>query len=447
MNITDYTAASLAAAISNGELTPTAAVTACLEKIRADKGLNNFITLCADQALKDAERIENDLKNGKREHKKLLGVPVAVKDNICAAGVQTTCASRLLGGFIPDSDAEVVARLKRAGAIIIGKTNMDEFAFGSANEYSAYGGVLNARDNNRVAGGSSGGSANAVAANEAVLALGTDTGGSVRQPASFCGVVGLKPTYGAVDRRGVIGLCPSMEQVGMLSRTCDDALLLFSVLSGRDYDDIDGKVRGITVGVAKEFLQAEKSDGVAAAFEGTIEQLKALGVNIVEVSIPSFFAGLPAYHVLSSAEAAHNFREVVKKYPHTELLGDEVKRRMLTGAVVTSGENYDKLYVKAAKVRTVITAEYDNALSVCDALISPTAATVALPIGGITDPQKEHMCDAYLAPVSLAGLPAVSVPFGSEFGLPIGVQIIGKRNAERDILNIGKALMNACFFQ
>ncbi len=443
MKIADYTAASLAAAISSGQITPTSAVTAYLERIR-DGRLNNFITVCADQALKDAEKAEQELNGGKRTDKKLLGVPVAVKDNICAAGVQTTCASRLLCDYVPDIDAEVVSRLKSAGAIIIGKTNMDEFAFGSANEYSAYGCVRNARNTDRVAGGSSGGSANAVAAGEVPLALGTDTGGSVRQPAAFCGVVGLKPTYGAIDRRGVIGLCPSMEQVGQLSKTCDDALLLFSVVSGRDgLRDIDGNVRGITVGVAKEFLQAEKSDGVAKSFDNAIRALKSIGVNIVEVSVPSFFAGLPAYHVLSSAEAVHSFKKVVAAYPHTELLGDEVKRRMLTGAVVTDGENYDNLYIKAAKVRTVITAEYDNVLSVCDALLCPTAATVAPPIGGITDPQQEHMCDSYLAPVSLAGLPAVSVPFGKENGLPIGVQIIGKRNAERDILNIGKALMNA----
>ncbi|MDE7107354.1 MAG: Asp-tRNA(Asn)/Glu-tRNA(Gln) amidotransferase subunit GatA, partial [Clostridiales bacterium] len=382
MKITNYTAVGLAAAISSGEITPTAAVIECLGKIR-DGRLNNFITVCADQALCEAERIELDIKNGKRsEGKKLLGVPVAVKDNICTAGVNTTCASRLLDGFVPDSDAEVVARLKRAGAIIIGKTNMDEFAFGSANEYSAYGRVLNARNTDRVAGGSSGGSANAVAANEVPLALGTDTGGSVRQPAAFCGVVGLKPTYGAIDRRGVIGLCPSMEQVGMLSRSCDDALLLFSVLSGRDgLNDIDGNIHGITVGVAKEFLQAEKSDGVCRAFDNAIRALKSIGVNVVEVSVPSFFAGLPAYHILSSAEAVNSFREVVKAYPHTELLGDEVRRRMLTGAVVTDGDNYDKLYINAARVRTVITAEYDSALSCCDALLCPTSATVAMPIG------------------------------------------------------------------
>lgn len=443
MNIQSYTAG-LVAAINNREVTAVEAVTACLQNIHNSADLNNFITVCDSDALLAAERIDSDIKNGKRGSGRLLGVPIAVKDNICTQGVKTTCASKLLSGFVPDSDAEVIAKLKREGAIVIGKTNMDEFAFGSANEYSAYGAVRNAVDISRVPGGSSGGSANAVAAGQVPLALGTDTGGSVRQPAAFCGVVGLKPTYGAVDRRGVVGLCPSMEQVGTLSKTCDDALLLFSVLSGRDFScALDGNVCGKTIGVAKEFLQSECTDGVRKALEQALQALKDMGANVIDVSVPSFFAGLPAYHVLSSAEAVNSFREVIKAYPHTELLGAEVRRRMLTGAVVTDGSNYDELYIKAAKVRTVITADYDNALSACDALLCPTTATVATPIGGIVDPHKSHMCDSYLAPVSLAGLPAVSVPFGSEEGLPIGVQIIGKRNAEHEILNIGKALMNA----
>lgn len=442
MKIQSYTAVALAAAIKNSEITALDAVTACLNKIHNGAELNNFITVCTDEALSEAKRIDGEIKSGKKGGK-LLGVPIAIKDNICTNGVKTTCASKLLSGFVPDSDAEVVARLKREGAIIIGKTNMDEFAFGSGNEYSAFGVVRNAIDGSRVPGGSSGGSANAVAAGQVPLALGTDTGGSVRQPAAFCGVVGLKPTYGAVERRGVVGLCPSLEQVGTLSKTCDDALLLFSVISGRDnVRTLDGDIRGKTIGVAKEFLQAESTDGVRKAFEQAIRALIDCGAKVIEVSVPTFFAGLSAYHVLSSAEAVNSFREVIKAYPHTELLGGEVRRRMLTGAVVTEGSNYDELYIKAAKVRTVITADYDNALERCDALLCPTTATTATPLGGITDPHKSHMCDSYLAPVSLAGLPAVSVPFGSEDGLPIGVQIIGKRNAEFEILDIGKALIN-----
>ncbi|MDE6293274.1 MAG: hypothetical protein K2L88_01475 [Clostridiales bacterium] len=317
MKVQSYTAAALAVAIKNREVTAVEAVTACLDNIHNSADLNNFITVCADEALSEAKRIDGEIKSGKCEGK-LLGVPIAVKDNICTNGVKTTCASKLLSGFVPDGDAEVVARLKREGAIIIGKTNMDEFAFGSGNEYSAFGAVHNAIDGSRVPGGSSGGSANAVAAGQVPLALGTDTGGSVRQPAAFCGVVGLKPTYGAVERRGVIGLCPSLEQVGALSRTCDDALLLFSVLSGRDNAcTLDGNIRGKTIGVAKEFLSPECADSVRKAFEQAIRALIDCGAKVIEVSVPSFFAGLPAYHVLSSAEAVNSFREVIKAYPHT----------------------------------------------------------------------------------------------------------------------------------
>lgn len=439
---THVTATAIAAAIKGGEATPTEVVAASIDRIHGNKHLNSFITVCEDQAMLDAERLERDIKDGKTG--KLLGVPIAVKDNICTAGVKTTCASRLLTGFVPDADAEAVLRLKREGAVIIGKTNMDEFAFGSANEYSTFGAVKNALDNARVPGGSSGGSANAVAAGDVPVALGTDTGGSVRQPAAFCGLVGLKPTYAAIDRKGVIGLCPSLEQIGTLTRDCDDALLLFSVLSGRNIQSrLDGNISGKTIGIAKEFLQVECDRGVKNAFDGAVSALKELGVKIVEVSVPSFFAGLPAYHVLSSAEALHSFREIVKRYPHTELLGGEVKRRMLSGAVVLDGDNYDNLYIKAAKVRTVIRAEYDSALCSCDALLCPTAATVATPLGGNTDPYKEHLCDSYLAPVSLAGLPAVSVPIGVSDGMPVGLQIIGKRNAEEQILNIGKSIMAA----
>ncbi|MCH5155801.1 MAG: Asp-tRNA(Asn)/Glu-tRNA(Gln) amidotransferase subunit GatA [Clostridiales bacterium] len=440
MNNNGFTsAAELAENIHNGKISSVAAVTECLNTIRESAHLNNFITVCESEAMIAAERIDADIKSGKCGT--LTGVPVAVKDNICTKGIKTTCASKLFSDYVPDSDASVISRLKKAGAIIIGKANMDEFAFGSSNEYSAYGVVHNARDNTKVAGGSSGGSANAVAARQVPLAIGTDTGGSVRQPAAFCGVVGLKPTYGAIDRSGVVGLCPSMEQVGTFSNDCDDALLLFSVLSGRENAcRLDGNVCGKTIGVAKEFLQAEMSESVKNAFTSATEKLKENGASIVEVSVPSFFAGLAAYHVLSSAEAVDSFRKIIKSYPHTELLGEEVKRRMLTGAIVLSGDNYENLYIKAAKVRTVIKAEYDNALMRCDALLCPVTATAALPIGGITDPHQSHMCDSFLAPVSLAGLPAVSVPFGSEHGLPLGVQIIGRRNAEYDILNIGKAL-------
>ena len=438
MNEIDLSSAlSLAEKINNRELSAVAAVEACLESIHKTQDLNNFITVCEHEALEAAKRVDSDIKNGKRFL--LAGVPIAFKDNIRTKGIKTTCASELLSDFVPDYDAEVILRLKAAGAVIIGKTNMDEFAFGSANEYSAYGVVKNAYDRTRVAGGSSGGSANAVSA-VLPLALGTDTGGSVRQPAAFCGVVGLKPTFGAIDGRGVIGLCPSMEQVGTFSNSCDDAAVLFSVLSGRTPNNLDGKIKGKTIGIAKEFLQAEMTEAVKNALSLAANRLEEKGAKVVEVSVPSFAFGLATYHVLSSAEAVNSFQGIIKERPQTELLGGEVKRRMLSGAVVLNGDNYDNLYIKAAKVRTVITRDYECALSSCDALLCPTTASAATKIGEVTDPQKGHRSDSFLAPVSLAGLPAVSVPFGADNSLPLGVQIIGKRNAEYEILNIGKAL-------
>ena len=443
MNQVDLSSAcSLAEKVNNGEVTAVSAVKACLENIYKSADLNNFITVCEGEALEAAERVDTDVKNGKRGM--LAGVPIAVKDNICCRGIKTTCASRIMSDFVPDFDAEVILRLKRAGAVIVGKTNMDEFAFGSANEYSAYGAVKNARDKTRVAGGSSGGSANAVAAGQVALALGTDTGGSVRQPAAYCGVVGLKPTFGAIEKKGVIGMCPSLEQVGTISKSCDDAALLFSVLSGRDIPrTLDGIIAGKTIGVAAEFINSEMSEEMKTAFFGAVETLKALGAKIAEVSVPSFPFGLAAYHVLSSAVAVNSFKRVFKQHAQTELLGDEVKRRLFTGAVMLSGDNYDDLYIKAAKVRTVIKCDYDNALNCCDALLCPTSSHAATKVGEVIDPHKGHMCDSFLAPVSLAGLPAVSVPFGSENSLPLGVQIIGRRNAEFDILNIGTALTTA----
>ena len=442
MNITDFSAARITAAVRSGTVTATQVVRAFSDRIKATADLNNFITLCESDALKRAEQIDKSV-NGGNASGKLLGVPIAIKDNIGTAGVRTTCASRLLENNVPEVDAEVVKRLTKAGAIVIGKTNMDEFAFGSTNEYSAYGAARNALDVDRVTGGSSGGSASAVAARQAPLALGTDTGGSVRQPAAFCGVVGLKPTFGAIDRRGVIGLCPSLEQVGIFARDADDVLSLFSVLAERAEQDLDGSVSGKTIGIAKEFLQISPSDGVLKQFNRAVDTLKALGVNVVDVSVPSFAAGLSAYHVLSSAEATKSFGEIASDFPQTEKLGAEVKRRLIIGAAVVDGDNYDGLYIKAARVRRAITDDYNNALKACDMLLCPTTATVAAKIGGVTDPQKNHLCDSYLAPVSLAGLPAVSVPFGKSENLPVGVQIIGGYNAERQILNLGKALMCA----
>ncbi len=423
---------------------------ACLDRIAKTSELGNYITVMNEEAIASARRAD-EIRRKDGNISLLLGIPIAVKDNIYTRGVKTTCGSRMLDGFVPDCDAVAVQKLKQAGAVIIGKANMDELAFGSTNEYSAYGVVKNALDLTRVPGGSSGGSANTVAAGQVPLALGSDTGGSVRQPAAYCGLVGLKPTYSAVSRKGLFEQSPSMEQIGTLSRTCDDALTLLSVIMGGEGTNgtpdlpmvLNGIVRGKRIGIAKEFLHTVNIlHGVAREFTCAVKRLEDLGAIITEVSIPSFYAGLNAYHVLSSAEAAVSLERFVKSNDLSfDTVGAEVKRRMTLGVYVTDGKNYDELYIKAAKVRAVIKREYESALEQCDVLISPTAPNVAMQFGAQSDPKAMHRNDEFLAPVSLAGLPAVSVPFGAANGMPVGIQIIGKRFAEAEILNVGKALM------
>lgn len=440
-------AVELSDALRRGEVSASAVTVECLKHISDTVELNNFITVCSDEATEAAEQADGILKSG-RAAGPLCGVPIAVKDNISTRGIRTTCASRLLRDNVPSEDAAVIQKLKAAGAVIIGKTNMDEFAFGSTDENSAFGCVKNARDVGRSPGGSSGGSANAVAAGQVPMALGTDTGGSVRQPAAFCGVVGLKPTHDAIDISGMIGCAPSFEHIGTFTNDCDDAALLFNAIK-RDGvypilpQDLSGSIVGKTVGVADEFISHGMVDEcVRREFLRATDTLRRLGATVRAVSVPSFSAGLSTYHVLSSAEAVGSFCELLTEHPSSELLGAEVRRRLVTGAFVTDSVNRD-LYIKAAKVRAVLQYEYMRALNGCDALICPTSPTVATSLGGCADPDKNHMCDVFLAPVSLTGLPAVSVPFGSENGLPIGMQIIGGYNAECAILNIGKALMAA----
>lgn len=409
MNITELSVADLSALLKKRELTATEVVKACLERIRATENLNNFITVCEDAAISAATEADKALNSG-ASTSVLCGVPIAVKDNIATAGIRTTCASRTLENYVPSSDAAVVKKLKAAGAIIIGKTNMDEFAMGSTNENSAFGAAKNAKDTTRVTGGSSGGSANCVAARQAFCAIGSDTGGSARQPAAYCGVVGLKPTFGAIDCDGLIGFAPSLDCVGLIARDCDDVATLFASL----YDGTAGErnkycglteidLRGMTVGVADEFMNVEYLDEQA----------------------------LSAYNRALTA-----LRDGAQT-------GAEFKRRIITGEYVTDGARYEELYVKAARVRAVIRSEYLRALQTCDVLICPTAPNVAPKIGEKLPPDVSHYNDMYAAPVSLAGLPAVSVPFGTAHGMPVGVQIIGKCFDEGGILDIGKAVMLA----
>ncbi len=466
MDVTDLSLGELKAALDSGKVSAVEATQAALNKIERNKNLNNYVTVCGTEAL--AAAFLADEKRAKGENGALLGVPIAVKDNISTEGIRTTCASKFLKDYVPPYDATVVKKLKDAGAVIVGKTNMDEFAMGSTDETSAFGAVHSAVDAERVPGGSSGGSANTVAAGEVPCALGSDTGGSIRQPASYCGVVGLKPTYSAVSRYGLIAFASSLDQIGTFTRTCDDAYALYRVICGKDKADatssdiknitqeLNGDVRGKTIGIADEFTK-NLDGGVGKRFNAAVDALKAQGAKIKSVSIKSFDTALAVYYVISSAEAASNlsrydgvkygaraegYKDIAELYTksRTEFFGDEVKRRIMIGNYVLSSGYYDAYYLKASRIRTLIAREYNAALCGCDALICPTAPTVAPKIGAQTDPALTYLSDIYTVPVNITGLPAVSVPFGTSDGLPVGVQIIGKAFDEAGILGIGKAL-------
>lgn len=444
MDITEFTLAQLSSAIADKRVSATEAVKACFARIRDTERLNNFITLCESAALRDAALADEAIARGNPVGP-LCGVPIAVKDNIDVRGSRTTCASAALSDRVADADAEVVRKLKSAGAIIIGKTNMDEFAMGSTNENSAFGATLNAIDDTRVTGGSSGGSANCVAARQAYGAIGSDTGGSIRQPAAYCGVVGLKPTHGVVDRTGMIGLAPSLDCIGTLTRDCDDAALMFGSISKRGSGSgitLDGDMRGKTIGIVDLLCDDRLESGVAQAFYSARKALESVGAKTVRVVLPSFAAAILTYHILSSAEASYYLDKYVRSDEQKRALGGEVKRRIITGVYVSSGARYDELYAKAIKTRTVIASEYVAALENCDAVICPTAPNTAHVVGEKIAPSVAHYNDMYAAPVSLAGLPAVSVPFGESDGLPVGIQIVGRPNDEFAILGIGKALQS-----
>ena len=427
-------------ALRSGEISAESLIQNCLDNIDRRAELNNFISLMGG-ASEAAQRSDERIKSGKSLP--LDGLTFAVKDNVEVAGERTTCASRALFDYTSRSDADIVVRLKALGAVLVGKTNMDEFAMGSTNEYSAFGGVKNALDTDRVPGGSSGGSANAVAAGQVAFAIGSDTGGSVRQPAAFCGVVGLKPTFGAIRTDGLMGLSPSLDTYGIFAADCDGARIVFDALCGNA--DNKGEATGVAdlkIGIVDEYETSPVEKGVSDAYRRALDALKAMGAEIVRISIPSVKAALSAYHVISSAEAANSFFDRFGGVDKT-LLGGEVKRRLIIGRTVVSGDNYENLYIKAAKVRAVIKREFNAALDKCDVILSPTTPTVATPIKQLRSPGNIHSFDAFLAPVSLAGLPAASVPFGTSLGMPAGLQVISRANAEHTILAVGEALERA----
>ena len=446
-----------------------------LARIEAVEGkVHSFLQVLREDAETAAQKVDEKIAAGE-EIGLLAGIPIAIKDNMCMAGVPTTCGSRILENFVPAYESTVTRKLKEAGAVLTGKTNLDEFAMGSSTENSAYQITTNPWDVSRVPGGSSGGSAAAVAAEESVVALGSDTGGSIRQPASFCGVVGLKPTYGLVSRFGLVAFASSLDQIGPFSRTVEDTALLLGAIAGHDPCDstsLDVEIPDYTqyltpelpknpklkVGVITETFGEGLSDEVKTTVQAAIQQLEAIGAEVVEVSCPRFRYGLPAYYIIAPSEASSNLARydavrygkrseeadnLLSMYTKTraEGFGAEVKRRIMVGTYTLSAGYYDAYYLKAQKVRTLIKQDFETAFATVDLLVCPTSPTTAFKAGEKTDdPLSMYLSDLTTVPVSLAGLPALNIPCGFDSqGLPIGMQLIANVLREDQLLQAAYA--------
>ena len=474
----DRTAGEIAAAVASGRLSAVEATTACLDRIAAvNSTLNAFTTVDGDGALARARDLDRRRAAGETLGP-LAGVPVALKDNLCVRGMRTTAASRMLEHYVPPYDATVVSRLHEAGAVVLGKTNCDEFAMGSSTENSAWGATRNPWATDRTPGGSSGGSAAAVAAQCAPLSLGSDTGGSIRQPGAFCGVVGLKPTYGRVSRYGLLAFASSLDQIGPFSRTVADAALALAVLAGSDPRDatsagdpvpdfaaaLTGDVRGLRVGVPRAFVTGGVDAEVTAAFDAALETLRGLGATLVDVELAHAKAAIPVYYLVCTAEASSNLaRYDGVKYGHRAALGrgdglkamysrtrdegfgPEVKRRIMLGTYVLSAGYYDAYYLKALQVRTLLRRDYEQAFERCDVVALPTTPTAAFRLGEkVDDPLQMYLEDIFTVGANLAGIPAISVPCGFTAGrLPIGFQLQGRMFDEATMLRAAHAYEQA----
>ena len=437
-----------------------------------DDPFRAWLTVSEKEALAQARAADERLVKG--EAPLLCGVPWACKDIIGTKGVETTAGSRILDGYVPPYSATVVRRLDEQGAVMIGKTNLDEFAMGSSNENSAFGAVCNPWDPSRVPGGSSGGSAVAVATGEVTFSLGTDTGGSIRQPAALTGIAGMKPTYGRVSRYGVVAFASSLDQVGPFARTVEDCAIVCQALFGADPSDattmplpgddvtrdLDKGVRGMRLGVPKEYFIEGIEPGVEKAVRDAIRELEKQGATIEDVSLPSTDHALGVYYIVQPAEASANLArydgvryglrvegtDLVETYKNTRGrgFGAEVKRRMILGTYALSTGYYDAYYVKAQKVRTVIKAEFDRVFEKVDALLTPTSPTVAFRIGAkVNDPLSMYLNDVFTLPVNIAGLPGISIPCGLSEGLPVGLQVIAKHYNEATLFRVAAAYERA----
>ncbi len=466
-NICELTAHEIRKAYTTKELKVTEVVKAFYEKIKNDdEKIKGYITLCEEEAYALAEDIQARYDAGE-EMGPLAGVPIAIKDNLCTRGLKTTCASKMLENFIPPYDATVIKNLKDAGAIILGKVNMDEFAMGGSTENSAFFKTHNPVNLNKVPGGSSGGSAAVVAGDMAPISLGSDTGGSIRQPASFCGIVGLKPTYGLVSRYGLVAFASSLDQVGPMGKDVEDVAVLLNAIAGHDEMDstsakIEKKdytkalvndVKGMKIGIPKEFFEEGVNQEVKDKVLLAAKKFEELGAIVEECSLPTTEYALPTYYIIACAEASSNLGRFdgirygyrTKNYEtlqdifrnsRSEGFGEEVKRRIILGTYVLSSGYYDAYYKKAQKVRTLVKQGFDKVFEEYDLLLTPTAPTTAFDIGSkISNPLEMYMSDILTVPINIAGVPALSISCGNDKeGLPIGMQLIGKHFDEETIL-------------
>ena len=476
MDLMKLTAVQLSEKIRSGEVRVSEAVQAALDAIEAkDQTINAFITVDREGALKAAQEIQRKIDAGELTGP-LAGVPVAVKDNICTKGLKTTCASKILYNFVPTYNAEVIENLNRAGMVVIGKTNMDEFAMGSTTETSFFGVTRNPKNPEHVPGGSSGGSCAAVGAGEVLCALGSDTGGSIRQPSSFCGVTGLKPTYGAVSRYGLIAYGSSLDQIGPVAKDVTDCAALLSVIASHDRKDstsveledydfmsaLKEDVSGLRVGIPREYFGEGLDPEVKSAVLGAADLLKERGAKVETFDLGMLEYAIPAYYVIASAEASSNLERFdgvkygyraeeyqglhdMYKETRSEGFGPEVKRRIMLGSFVLSSGYYDAYYLKALRTKALIKKSFDNAFAKYDVLLAPAAPTAAPRLGeSLSDPLAMYLGDIYTVSVNLAGLPGISVPCGAtSAGLPVGVQILADCFKEKTILQAAYTLEQA----
>ena len=474
MELFELTAHELAEKLAAREVSAREVTDSVLDRIGDIEGhVKAYVTVTEAVAQAQADAVDAARSRGEALSP-LAGIPLALKDNLCTTGIETTCSSKILKGFLPPYNATVVDKLQAAGSVFVGKANLDEFAMGSSTENSAFGASHNPWNLDAVPGGSSGGSTAAVAAGEAIWALGSDTGGSIRQPAAFCGVVGLKPTYGRVSRYGLIAFASSLDQIGPITKDVRDAALLMNVLSGHDPMDstsidrdvpdytksLSHDVKGLRIGVPKEYFAQGVAPAVAEAVRGAIAQLVSMGAIAEEISLPHSEYALPTYYILAPAEASSNLARydgvrfgyrTARATSHIDLFektreegfGPEVKQRIMIGTYALSAGYYDAFYLKAQKVRTLIKRDFDEAFAKYDVIIAPTAPTVAFKIGEVSDPLAMKLNDVLTIPANMAGIPAISLPCGFSSGLPIGLQIMAPAFGEEVLLRTAYAYEQA----